>query len=210
MGRINTLSGLNNVSVDFRPTIAMDVQKKDDAKAPQQIPEADVAPENAPQPKKAPARSVVQELDVLLLNAAGKSVSADVVNRVNRTGKTLSDLGVLNKDEVAELQRLAKDAAVKLKALDKFSGKELAKALMENKTTHEISWKKGFWGMNSTAKAVKAAIEAQQALSDAIGNLTDDGQWTYTWEKGRQLKSMHNANTGVTMEFIYNQNGTKM
>ncbi len=44
---------------------------------------------------------------------------------------------------------------------------------------------------------------------DAIGNLTDDGQWTYTWEKGRQLKSMHNANTGVTMEFKYNHEGIR-
>lgn len=172
MGGINTLSGLNNVSVDFRPTIATDVQKKGDAKAPQQIPEADVAPEDAPQPKKPPARSVVRELDVLLLNAAGKSVSADVTNRVKVTGEALSKLKVLDEKEVSKLQSLAKDATDKLKALDKFSGRELAKALMENKTTHEITWKKGFWGLNSTAKAVKAAIEAQQALSDAIGNLT--------------------------------------
>ncbi|MDO4757498.1 MAG: RHS repeat-associated core domain-containing protein, partial [Parabacteroides sp.] len=32
---------------------------------------------------------------------------------------------------------------------------------------------------------------------------------TYTWEKGRQLKSMHNASTGVTMEFKYNHNGIR-
>ena len=44
---------------------------------------------------------------------------------------------------------------------------------------------------------------------DAIGNLTDDGQWTYTWEKGRQLKSMHNPYTGVTMEFRYNHEGIR-
>jgi len=44
---------------------------------------------------------------------------------------------------------------------------------------------------------------------DAIGNPLSDGTWTYVWEKGRQLKSMHNASTGVTMEFKYNQNGIR-
>ena len=44
---------------------------------------------------------------------------------------------------------------------------------------------------------------------DAIGNPEVDGTWTYTWEKGRQLKSMHNANTGVTMEFKYNHEGIR-
>ena len=172
MGGINSLSGLSNVSVDFRPTIVMDVQKNGDAKAPQQVPEAEVAPENAPQPEKAPARSVIRELDVLLLRAAGKSISKDVAIRVKGAGNALFELGVLDKKEVAKLQSLAKDASDKLKALDKFSGRELANALMEDENTHEITWKRGFWCMNSTAKAVKAAIEAQQRLSDAIGNLT--------------------------------------
>ena len=44
---------------------------------------------------------------------------------------------------------------------------------------------------------------------DAIGNLTGDIKWTYVWEKGRQLKSMHNAATGVTMEFKYNSEGIR-
>ena len=176
MGGINTLSGLNNVSVDFRPTIVTDVQKNGDANAPQQIPEADIAPENAPQPEKATAKSVVRELDVLLLNAAGKSVTTGVANRVKVTGKALLDLGVLNKEEVADLQRLSAKATDTLRALDKFSGRELANALMkvEDGETHGIDWNKtGSSGLNSTAKAVKEAIEAQQALSDAISNLTE-------------------------------------
>ncbi len=44
---------------------------------------------------------------------------------------------------------------------------------------------------------------------DAIGNPLSDGVWTYTWEKGRQLKSMYNTETGVTVEFKYNQNGIR-
>ena len=52
MGGINTLSGLNNVSVDFRPTIVTDVQNT--GKTTQAlIPEAEVVPENASQPEEA-------------------------------------------------------------------------------------------------------------------------------------------------------------
>ncbi len=74
MGGINTLSGLNNVNVDFRPTITVNVQNTGNANQPQ--PGADAVPEAAPQPERAEAKSVVRELDVLLLHAAGKSVSA--------------------------------------------------------------------------------------------------------------------------------------
>ena len=85
-----------------------------------------VAPENAPQPPKAEAKSVVRQLDVLLLNAAGKSLSADAAEKVRTTTKSLFDKGILTKKEAAKLDSLAADAAEKLRALDKFSGRELA------------------------------------------------------------------------------------
>ena len=44
---------------------------------------------------------------------------------------------------------------------------------------------------------------------DAMGNPLNDGTWTYEWQAGRQLKSMTNAATGVTMEFIYNHAGIR-
>ncbi len=44
---------------------------------------------------------------------------------------------------------------------------------------------------------------------DAIGNPLSDGIWTYTWQAGRQLKSMSNAATGVTVEFTYNHAGLR-
>ena len=53
------------------------------------------------------------------------------------------------------------------------------------------------------------AFDSVQITYDAIGNPLNDGTWTYTWEKGRQLKSMHNAATGVTMEFKYNHEGIR-
>ena len=44
---------------------------------------------------------------------------------------------------------------------------------------------------------------------DAIGNPLNDGTWTYEWQAGRQLKSMTDATTGVTMEFTYNHAGLR-
>ena len=46
------------------------------------------------------------------------------------------------------------------------------------------------------------------ALSyDAIGNLTDDGIWDYTWEHGRELASMSNGTT--TWTYTYDVNGMR-
>ena len=75
MGGLNSLSGLNNVNVDFRPTVELIETKPDKSNGLR--PEGGAAPQNVPQPPRAEAKSVVQQLDVLLLNAAGKSVSAD-------------------------------------------------------------------------------------------------------------------------------------
>ena len=63
------MSGLNKVNVDFRPTVNLEGQNKVNANEPQQI--QDGVPENA-QPVKAEAKSVVRQLDVLLLGAAKK------------------------------------------------------------------------------------------------------------------------------------------
>ena len=63
MSGLNSLGGLNNVNVDFRPTVELTAPKKDGT-APQQ-PVANVVPENAP-PAKAEAKSVVRQLPVVL------------------------------------------------------------------------------------------------------------------------------------------------
>ena len=41
-----------------------------------------------------------------------------------------------------------------------------------------------------------------------IGNPARDGTWTYTWEKGRQLKSI--SKSGTTANFKYNENGLRI
>ena len=43
---------------------------------------------------------------------------------------------------------------------------------------------------------------------DDIGNPLSDGTWTYTWEKGRQLKQM--SNTAKTITFDYNHEGLRV
>ena len=42
---------------------------------------------------------------------------------------------------------------------------------------------------------------------DAIGNLTRDGAWTYTWEHGRQLASM--TGNGTTWSYTYDADGMR-
>ena len=44
--------------------------------------------------------------------------------------------------------------------------------------------------------------------SDVIGNPTSDGTWSYTWEKGRQLKQM--SKSGTTATFKYNSEGLRV
>ena len=43
---------------------------------------------------------------------------------------------------------------------------------------------------------------------DEIGNLLTDGEWTYTWSKGRQLVSM--SKPGSTLTFTYDADGNRI
>ena len=49
---------------------------------------------------------------------------------------------------------------------------------------------------------------------DNIGNPTDDGTWTYTWENGRQLKEMSKGTVGtegyMKIEYHYNAEGLRV
>ena len=166
MGGLNSLSGLNNVSVDFRPAINTNVQNTGNDN--RILPDVNANPEAPQQPQRADAKSFVRQLDVLLLNAAGKSVSADAAEKVRTTAQSLVDKHILTQKEADKLNSLAADAAEKLRALDKFSGRDLAKALMQDKKTGETVWSKGLFGLSSAAKAVKSAIEAQQKLSEKL------------------------------------------
>ena len=172
MSRLNSLSGLNKVSVDFRPVINDPIAAgTSGVNQPQEAPEIIVNNEEQ-QAKLNETRNVIQKLDVLLLNAASRSIAASAAKDVMKTvGDKLAAAGVINDSDAAKLDNLAKDAAAKLAALDRFSGREIAMALTEKK--NELVWRKAFFFLDPAAKAVKAAIEAQEALSEALGKLND-------------------------------------
>lgn len=159
MGKINTVSGLNKVNLGYIPQVQNE--------APKEAAEPDIGGAVVERPM---ARSVIHKLDVLLLGAAEKSIASNAAQNVRTVGDVLVGKGVLTEKKAAKLNALAADASAKLKALDKFTGAELAKALMPDKSNDKLlTWRKGFFSMNPVAKAVKAAIEAQQNLSLALG-----------------------------------------
>ena len=51
------------------------------------------------------------------------------------------------------------------------------------------------------------AYDGKQWSYDQIGNLTNDGTWTYTWQNGRELASMSNGST--TWNYTYDANGMR-
>ena len=51
------------------------------------------------------------------------------------------------------------------------------------------------------------AYNGVQWSYDQIGNLTNDGTWTYTWQNGRELASMSNGST--TWNYTYDANGMR-
>lgn len=58
------------------------------------------------------------------------------------------------------------------------------------------------------------AYNGHQMDYDEIGNLLNDGTWTYSWEHGRQLESMSavgldNHTTDITIDFTYNSDGIR-
>ena len=60
---------------------------------------------------------------------------------------------------------------------------------------------------DSNWKDKLTAYDGQTITYDAIGNPLNDGTWTYTWEKGCQLKQM--SKSGMTVEFKYDHNGLR-
>ena len=160
MGGINSLSGLNSVPVDYRPPAAPEPGAQPQPAAPE-----------APEPPRRPrASDVIQKLDVLLLGGAGRSVSVDAVRtQATTVGQALVQAHVITAKEAAKLQELAKKAASTLKALDAFSGAELAEALVPDKSNSKVLvWRTELFSSNAAAKAATAAIKAQQELSEGL------------------------------------------
>ena len=122
MSGLNSISGLNKVGVDYRP----DVNYVDDTKGSTEakdVQNGDVIVQNddenvinIPNPIGGEeVGSLLQQLDVLLVNAAKRSVTTDAAQKTRNAlntvvgdkdaigGDTLVDLGIITKDEAARL-----------------------------------------------------------------------------------------------------------
>lgn len=65
---------------------------------------------------------------------------------------------------------------------------------------------------DSTWKDLLTSYDGQALTTDAIGNLTNDGTWSYTWQHGRQLAQMSKPNGSGTenINFTYDAQGHRI
>ena len=153
----NVNTNLNSVPMDY-------FLRGVDAVKPQGAPPAGQGPAEAvPAPEEHPAGRLVSQLDVLLMKAAKASTKSLDGDAVKKTFQRLVDDGALDRDSLKLLAKAADKAAKTLKALDKFTGRQLAEAFDANGRFNATSTKAG--------KAVAAAIQAQQGLSDLLAQL---------------------------------------
>ena len=182
MSGLNSLTGLNKVEVDFRPDVKFHPKAggKEGSEVPNDaagIQDSDDVNAGSLQRLQtgSQAKSVLQQLDVLLVNAAKRSVTTDAALKTQSMGATLQGLGVISADEAAKLAALAKTATDKLEALDKLTGLEIANAIEitnASSKTGGYGWSKTEDGaLTPAAKAVKGALDAQNELSGALYDL---------------------------------------
>ena len=149
---------INNVSMDY-------FLRGVDAAKPQGVQPQQVPQEGADAPVDQGQQAVakmVSQLDVLLMKAAMASTKSLDGKQIKASLQTLVDQGLLDKDSFKLLAKTADAAAKTLKALDKFTGRELAAAIGEN----------GQYNLKTSAgKAVSAAVKAQQDLSALLGQV---------------------------------------
>ena len=172
MSGINSIMGINQVGVDYRPEPGQvgNASKSAVANEPQQLEGVnDVG-------------AILRRLDVLLINAAQRSVATNIESKTRLAlsekvgekngaeGRTLVELGILTAEESAAIQELARNAAAKLRALDKFSGSDLALAVGGNRRFGGVfGWRKASdEKLTAVAAAVKAAVDAQNDLSQGL------------------------------------------
>ena len=170
MSGLNSISGLNKVSVDFRPEI------KPVAVSDANPSGVEVGKSEVPRLRqdKGMATSVIQQLDVLLINAAKRSATANAAAKAQSVGQELQLAGAIAPETAAKLVTLAKTASKTLAALDKYSGAQLAGALCDQGGKYGYAFSKNLEGaMTPVAADVKAAIDAQTELSDALYKLTN-------------------------------------
>ena len=149
---------INNVSMDY-------FLRGVDAAKPQGVQSSQVPQESAnaqiDQCQQAVGK-MVSQLDVLLMKAAMASTKGLDGKQVKHSLQTLVDQGLLDKDSFKLLVKTADTAAKTLKALDKFTGRELAAAIGAD-NQYDLK--------TAAGKAVAAAVKAQQDLSALLGQV---------------------------------------
>ena len=116
---------INNVSMDY-------FLRGVEAAKPQGVQPQQVQQEGANAPMDQNQQAVgkmVSQLDVLLMKAAMASTKSLDGKQIKASLQTLVDQGLLDKDSFKLLAKTADTAAKTLKALDKFTGRELAAAV---------------------------------------------------------------------------------
>ena len=61
---------------------------------------------------------------------------------------------------------------------------------------------------NNQWKDLLTAYNGKTISSDAVGNMTSDGTWTYTWEHGKQLAGQ--SKSGTTISYAYGAGGMRL
>jgi hypothetical protein len=155
----NVNNNIDKVSMDYFLR-GVEAAKVQGAQQGQGAPEGgEVQGAQAPQG----AGKLVTQLDVLLMKAAKASTKSLDGKAVKRSFQKLVDDGALDRDSLKLFAKAADTAAKSLKALDKFSGRQLAEAFDAQGRFDAASTKAG--------KAVAAAVQAQQELSDLLAQL---------------------------------------
>jgi hypothetical protein len=172
MSGLNSISGLNKVNIDYRPEVGPAGKQQGQNEIV-----ADVAQPN--QQPAGTAKSILKQLDVLMLNAARRSVVTDMGRKVTSERQLLLDWGV-PAERVDRIESLAKDATEKLQALDQFTGRQIAEAVLEktNPYTYEVDGEQKTFNRKElvlsdapATKAVREALDAQKAFSAELYKL---------------------------------------
>ncbi len=150
---------INNVSMDYflRGTEAAKPKS-----APQVPQEAQAGANAVVAPELEAAGKMVSQLDVLLMKAAKNSTKSLSGKQVEKRLQKLVSDGALSADSLKLLAKTADTAKMTLKALDKFTGSQLAEAFDKNGA---------FNASTKVGKAIAAAVKSQQVLSDLLAQL---------------------------------------
>ena len=76
----------------------------------------------------------------------------------------------------------------------------------DNELLHTYNYTYG----DATWGDLLTGYDGRTITGDAIGNMTNDGIWSYTWEHGRQLASQRKISTGQVISYTYDADGLRM